>query len=236
MKQLIHFLIFIFLIAGCKVPNEKQLDSEIAKDTVEATSETDSSEPMDTIKNETESLNSTETIADSEEEWKNKVLKYVQSSLDSLYTVKSVDTKVEILNDFVIFIEKHDNGKYYRIGSKSIFGEDWFYELGYLKLFPEVVKLDKVSPDFNGFEFLYKIKFIYNSLIEPSEVLNEKLSEIAYQSPDKFLTYIESIDEFEKRKRIVGTPYWPRDGYAEFLKAIEKSEFYKEIKQTIEEY
>jgi hypothetical protein len=216
MFRIIPLLILFLIFSGChdkRAIQSNQLFKKIEKDTSH-TNKIDSLEIIDSI---------------TQKEWKDSVLKFVYENLDSLYKLKEIDVKVVLLNNYADFIQENNNDKKYRIGSSSIFKDEWFYNLGYLKLFPEIYNLDSLSSKFNGFEFLYKVKDMYYLSIEPSEVLSEYLSRLAYRDPDKFIKFLDSNTSSETRKKIAQTPFWSSDGMDDFLKAISKSKYFGEI-------
>ncbi len=170
---------------------------------------------------------------DTTEQWKNSVLEFIHSNLERLYYLDSDSLKIELLEDFEEFIVQNDNGNHYRIGPNSILFHSWFEELGYLKLFPEVIRLDSVSLRFNGFKFLFRISTIYDSMIEQSEVISADLGYLAYRNPSKFLKFIESFNEVKEIHKIAGTPFWKSEGMDDFKKAISKSKYYNEISEML---
>ncbi len=166
-------------------------------------------------------------------QWKNQVLQFIHCNLDSLYKLNSDDSRIHLLINLEEFVVNNDNGKHFRIGPNSIFYQSWFEELGYLKLFPEVIRLDSISLNFNGFKFFYRIQTIYDSMIEEGEVISENLGYLAYRNPDKFLNFIESFNDIKEVQKIAGSPFWADEGMADFMKAISKSKYYKEISAMI---
>jgi hypothetical protein len=162
---------------------------------------------------------------DSVEQWKTRVLTYVHGSLDSVYELTSDKAKIEVLENLEEFIVRNDNGKHYHIGPNSIFTENWFYDLGYLKLYPEVIRLDSVSKKFNGFKFFYHIMTAYNSAIEPVEVMHEYMGRLVHSNPRKFIRFIEFYDDPTDIRKIAEMPWLENEWIPKFKKDVRKSKY-----------
>ncbi|MDW3209198.1 MAG: hypothetical protein R8N23_04985 [Reichenbachiella sp.] len=107
--------------------------------------------------------------------------------------------------------------------------EDWFVENGTYSFFSIIEDLNKSELAFNGYKFIDQVYVVYQNNAELSQYLAKKLSDLANNSPAKFVGYIESIEDSTKRSKTLLRPFWGQRNSDEFMIEVNNSKYKDEI-------